>query len=143
MLEHTHTFALVDGTEVTFHFRNTLFEDIRERELAAIADVDNAPDGGIRSNFCYILARVTKIDNAPAPDWLWSESVKDASSFSIQYRRFARNINDETMIDLVRQINLMKTPNRNPVTKPDDTLTDEERADPKSTPPAERSTKKK
>ena len=143
MLEHTHTVNLVDGSEVTFHFRNTLLEDIRERELSAIADVDNAPDGGIRYGFCYIMARVTGIDGAPSKDWLWPDGIADASSFNTQYRRFARNVSDDTLIELRDAINLMKSPNRNPVTKPNETLTEDEAADPKSTPPAKSSTGKK
>jgi len=131
MLEHSHIFTLVDGTEVTFKLRNTLFEDIRERELAALGAVDGAPDGGIRANFCYIVARVHAVEGAPE-GWLVPEQINSEAEFKAAYRRFARSVNDDTFISLVGAINELKAPNQNPVTKPDGALSDEERADPKS-----------
>ena len=143
MLEHSHTVTLVDGSEVTFHLRNTLFEDIREYELAECGGVKDAPDRVVRDKFCYIIARVKSVEDAPSKDWLWPDGIVDEASFNTQYRRFARNVNDETLLDLFGVINMMKTPNKNPVTKPDEALSEDEKKDPKSNPPAKTGSAKK
>lgn len=126
-IETTVVVPTHDGKEITLHLRNTMRQDIRYAVFRG-KFAEGQPDRGMRDDFCYLWARVDRVEGVKLPTLT---EASDMAEFERLYYGFAERVHHEDFIAAANAAARMKR-NSNPVEKPDEALTDEEQNDPNS-----------
>jgi hypothetical protein len=126
MLEYKHQFETIDGQTVTLTLKNTLFHDIQFMEFEKTLVPDTLADADLRSNFCWILARVEHVDGID-----WQPVKRGATLEEIEqcYHAFSHLVDGDTFYSCVGAVNKLKQ-RTDKIEKPDALLTKAEKADP-------------
>lgn len=124
----TATYSDGNGTAITFKksLRNQMFYHRLRNDL--VGDDASLPDRGERLQYAFIVAY---IDSVTGVDWTPPKMGDSAKKIETSYQTFLDTIPDyETFNAIFNVIDHLFKPLADEVQRPDETLTDEQQADP-------------